>query len=386
MIRTAVALVVAAALLAPDPAVAAGGFYDPPAPLPKGHHGDLLRTAPYDDLLAIPGATNTKYLYRQRGVAGKNAGKGVATSAFVAVPEGEAPEGGWPVVAWGHGTTGLADRCAPTRTPSADDAAKHGALLESWVAAGFAVVRTDYEGLGTPGKHPYLNGVSAGRSMLDAVRAARRLDPSIGTDLVLAGHSQGAHAALWAAALAPSYTPELHERGTIAMAPPSQLTTVLEVLRTAGLSGGPSASLAYFLAGTAAADPSLRVKATVLSAKARALWPQLHQRCKPELAATDSFGGLASNRVIARTAKLGKVRRALAANDPRTLDIPAPVLLLQGTADTTVLRAWSDTLADQLAARGDDVDYRTYAGATHASLPEAAGADATAFLTQVLGR
>jgi hypothetical protein len=41
------------------------------------------------------------------------------------------------------------------------------------------VVQTDYEGLGTPGTHPYLNGPSEGRRVLDMVRAARRLDGSL---------------------------------------------------------------------------------------------------------------------------------------------------------------------------------------------------------------
>jgi dipeptidyl aminopeptidase/acylaminoacyl peptidase len=73
------------------------------------------------------------------------------------------------------------------------------ALLNRWLKAGYAVVQTDYEGLGTPGDHPYLIGVSEGRSVLDMVRAARKLDSSLGKRVVIAGHSQGGHAALWAA-------------------------------------------------------------------------------------------------------------------------------------------------------------------------------------------
>jgi acetyl esterase/lipase len=48
-------------------------------------------------------------------------------------------------------------------------------LLNRWLARGYAVVRTAYEGLGTPGVHPHLVGTSEGRSVLDMVRAARRL-------------------------------------------------------------------------------------------------------------------------------------------------------------------------------------------------------------------
>ena len=73
-------------------------------------------------------------------------------------------------------------------------------------------MRTDYEGLGTPGDHPYLIGVSEGRSVLDMVRAARKLDSNLGKRVVIAGHSQGGHAALWAASLQRSWTPELNAR------------------------------------------------------------------------------------------------------------------------------------------------------------------------------
>ena len=84
-------------------------------------------------------------------------------------------------------------------------------------------MRTDYEGLGTPGAHPYLIGRSEGHSVLDAVRAARKLDKRLGKRVVLAGHSQGGQSVLWAASLAPNYTPDLKVRGTVALAPVSHL-------------------------------------------------------------------------------------------------------------------------------------------------------------------
>ena len=81
--------------------------------------------------------------------------------------------------------------------------------LDAWLKAGFAVVRTDYQGLGTPGTHEYLVGQDEGHSVLDIVRAARQVDSTLGKRVIIGGHSQGGHAALWAAALAPKWTPEL---------------------------------------------------------------------------------------------------------------------------------------------------------------------------------
>ena len=95
--------------------------------------------------------------------------------------------------------------------------------LERWLNAGYAVVRTDYQGLGTPGVHGYLIGKDEGRSVLDIVRAARSVVGHLSNKVVIGGHSQGGHAALWAAALAKTWTPELKVAGTLAFAPASHL-------------------------------------------------------------------------------------------------------------------------------------------------------------------
>ena len=124
-------------------------------------------------------------------------------SGSLALPKGKAPKGGWPIITYAHGTTGAADSCAPTRGYDAGEPRSYAyPLLQRWLKAGYAVVRTDYEGLGTPGVHQYLVGESEGRSVLDAVRAARALEPRLSKRFVIAGHSQGGHAALFAAALA----------------------------------------------------------------------------------------------------------------------------------------------------------------------------------------
>ena len=58
------------------------------------------------------------------------------------------------------------------------------------------MLRTDYQGLGTRGVHPYLIGVSEGRSVLDIVRAARDYKKGlVSKKFIIAGHSQGGHAA-----------------------------------------------------------------------------------------------------------------------------------------------------------------------------------------------
>ena len=148
--------------------------------------------------------------YRSR----TNLGAATTVSGWIAKPDPRKhrrPAGGYPVLAFAHGTTGLADACAPTRRSSPSETIP---LLRNFLDKGFVVVATDYQGLGTEGLHHYLVGPTEGRSVLDSVRAARDFAQG-GADAVLFGHSQGGHAVIFANELAPSYAPELNIVGTI---------------------------------------------------------------------------------------------------------------------------------------------------------------------------
>jgi alpha/beta superfamily hydrolase len=129
-------------------------------------------------------------------------------SGIVALPPDPPPQQGYPVVSWAHGTLGLGDKCAPSRDSEkiAQILPEHHLinqapheLLNAFLRQGWAVVMTDYEGMGIPGPHPYLLGESEARDVLDMVRAARQLYPQISHRLAIVGHSQGGQAALFAA-------------------------------------------------------------------------------------------------------------------------------------------------------------------------------------------
>lgn len=355
-------------------------FYLPPDVLPAGTHGRLIWARPFQGPALLSGATNTLLLYTQQVIEGTT----VATSGFVAVPRGTPPPGGWPVVTWGHGTTGIADQCAPTRYDNPKNAATNVPLLKAWVNQGYAVVASDYEGLGTPGDHPYLDGPSEGRSMLDAVRAARQLNPDLSDRVLVAGHSQGGQAALWAASLAPTYTSDLHLGGTIAFAPESQARTVPDLIKTVSFTrtGG---TVALILRGAQIADPALDVQA-LLTPTARALWPQTLTDCAADLNTTGSFGGLPLDQILRADADTAALTQELTANDPTHLGISGPILLEQGLADTTVNPQNTTQLDAALGAAGDTVTEHTYLDATHATVISAATQDATTFLTQQLPR
>ena len=390
--RPALVVLAAVALLAPAATAQAAKqrtapaglkFYTPPKPLPAGRHGDVIWSRTVTGADALPhGARTTLVLYRSNALGGK----GIAVSGTVTVPKGKAPKGGWPIISWAHGTTGSADVCAPSRDSLSNPAHAYisyvNPVLDGWLQRGYAIARTDYEGLGTPGPHPYLIGHSEGRGVLDIARAARQLDPRIGRKLVIAGHSQGGQSALFAAADAKTWTPELQLRGVAAFAPASDiagLVAAAKVLTTpsglAGL-GGMILDSAVTASGVNAAD--------VASPEAVALLPQVQTKCLPQLSAADSWGALAPASIIRDGVDLSRLNAVLNGMDP-TLRITAPVLLIQGGNDTTVFKAYTDALDTRLVAKGDTVRYTPYPGVDHGGIVAAGAKETTTWLKQRLG-
>lgn len=138
----------------------------------------------------------------------------IPVSGTLYLPAGAPPPGGWPLLAWGHGTAGIADVCAPSWTTHDE---RDATYLNRWLGAGFAVVVTDYQGLGGPGPHPYLYWQAEARSVLDSARAAFAARPGlIANKVVVAGQSQGAGAALGAARLAREYASDVNVLGMVA--------------------------------------------------------------------------------------------------------------------------------------------------------------------------
>jgi uncharacterized membrane protein HdeD (DUF308 family)/alpha-beta hydrolase superfamily lysophospholipase len=364
-VGAAAALLVALALLAVSVTLhrdtpVPDAFYDAPADLPD-QPGRLLRAEPFTR--ALPdGAQAWRILHTTTGADGDQ----VTASAIVVAPANRST-GDLPVVAWAHGTTGVARGCAPSVLEDPFEAGATPAL-DRVVDNGWVMVATDYVGLGSEGEHAYLVGPPAGRAVLDAVRAARQLDDvSLGERTVVWGHSQGGHSALWAGALAPDYAPDAGVVGVAAMAPASNLPGLV-----ANLDEVPGGALfaSYVMEGYAVAYDDVRYQDYVRPS-ARVLVRELAARCLAEKSVAVSIveSLLLDRPVFTQSPTSGRFGDRLEANVPAA-PIEAPLLLAQGEADQLVLpAAQADYVAQRCAAYGD-VDYRTYAGRDHVPLVE----------------
>lgn len=357
-------------------------FYTPPDPLPAGAAGSLIRAERVTGVPLVPsGATVWRVLYHSRSIYGAD----IAVSGYVIVPPGRAPRGGFPVISWAHGTTGFNDICAPSLFNDLDG--EGGPYLtpdvSSYLAAGFEIAATDYEGLGTPGPHPYLLGESEGRSVLDAARAAEHVPGAhASSTVVIYGHSQGGQAALFAGQLAPTYAPDLHVIGVVAAAPATNLSLILE--NAASPAYGASVLLFSMPAALTWSEtyhdlPTSDLFTASGAALARSL---VGTGCLSQLASaiashhvtpSEVFApGMESNPVVVSHAKL---------NDPGRTRTEAPVLVVQGTADTTVPPTLTDMYVQDMACPiGDTVDYLHVNGATHATIVTEAEAPILAWM------
>jgi acetyl esterase/lipase len=309
-------------------------FYRPATVLASGAPGDVLSKEPIALAPDLHG-TGWKVTY----VSTTPAGDRVPVSGVLIQPLTPAPAGGYPVVVWTHGTTGLGDECAPSGyTPFNISGA--ATLLD----AGDVIAAPDYEGLGIPEEiHPYLVGEAEGHNALDAARAAQVVGG--GKVTVTWGWSQGGHASLFARQLQKTYAPELDFRGAVAQAPVTDVGTFL-------LPGRTSPEVFPF------------------TAEAILAWSEVYQETdltdlvvvadaeKARLAQQACTGDIVDN----TTRPLDEIFRAdpqnsstwkeaVRVNSVEVGDSIAPVLLTHGDADTTVPISGTLALHDELCAR-----------------------------------
>jgi alpha-beta hydrolase superfamily lysophospholipase len=353
---------------APDP----GPFYDPPAGADDAAPGALLRDEPF--AAGIPeGATAWRILYSTTGIDGRPVAASGLVIAGAAAREAARPR---PVLAWGHGTIGVARGCAVSLLP--DPSVALAKPMDRILDQGWVVVAPDYPGLGGPGAHPYLAGEVTGRSVVDGVRAAHALDTGMELDsrYVVWGESQGGHAALWTGQVAAEgYAPELTLLGVGAAAP----ATDLGPLMSAALATTPGRLLtALAVDSWTTVYPELDFDATVRR-RARSPIRAIGRRCL----APSLFGVAAHALRLPRTILTVDIatdpawKRRVTENTP-TGAIGVPILLAQGADDPLVAPAVQARYVAARCAAAEEIDLRSYPSG-HLDIMESAGPDLLAW-------
>ncbi len=330
-------------------------FYSFSEPIPT-KPGTLIKSAP----IAAPNVVGN--VYRVLYVSTTVANAPTPVTGLVMVPKTPPPAGGYPVVSWGHGTNGMADSCAPSLAP--DDAVPQINML---LAKGWEVTASDYQGEGTPGLLPYIAGDSAARNTLDIVRAARNLPAAHASDnYVVWGHSEGGQTAMFTLHIGPTYAPELHMKGVVAGAPPSQFNLIYSFLKTSPyryylLMAAGGLNVAY---GDAAAP-----LAQVLTPKGLSDVADLDKGCSDYL--SQQLGTVDISTVTkADPFTIPLWKTALEKNDPQqfTAKSSVPLLMIQGGNDEQIPVASTLILANHLCGLHQDLERWVYPGQSHAGV------------------
>lgn len=334
----------------PEPELFTGkleDFYVAPDPLPDGEPGDLIRIMEVDE---SDDARTLRIMYLSQDAQDADR----AVTGIITHPLEDAPDEGWPVVSWAHGTTGMAPPCAPSR---GDDP-----------APGFGIegvhVATDYIGLGPEGElHPYLSKEGEGHASVDIVRAARQLpDTGAGDHWLSVGHSQGGHGALAAHEVSDQYAPELELLGTAAFAPAAVFD------ETFGPADEIVTSIGGFMGfyGAAGEHPEMDLD-DYLTPEAAEAATAITEGCLPEIIEALLDVGI-DGFYTADPLETEPVRSVLLSNDVGSTAVDAPVLLVGGTDDPLVVVERVLALEERLCAVGQVTELVITEGADHDNL------------------
>lgn len=348
-------------------------FYTPPAPL-EGKPGDLLRVEPLGT--AVEGAQSLRILYLTELENGEVA----AASGMAFIPTAPSSNGPREIVAWTHGTTGEGDSCAPSRNPNPTSQLTE--FLPSMVQLGWALVATDYTGLGTPGVQAYLLKDQEVRDTVNSVRALQQIPgANVGARYGVFGHSQGGHTALWTGHLSKEFAPELDLLGVAAAAPAGELTQIIgqqwntvvgwvigaEVMR--------SWPIRY---------PGLAVD-EILSNPGQKNYDRLALACIKDagLEAEIRMDAFNEDFFVANPADDPGWSEALKEQTPPPLPNDMPLLLLQGTADEVVLPQPNAYLQRTWCEAGTHVNALWMGGVNHQLAAAIGGPTAVTWLQQI---
>ncbi len=343
--------------------------------------GRMLREEPLEAPLGLA-AAGRQYRILYSATDGLRGHGLVAVSGALFVPPGTPPKGGWPLLAWAHGTVGIADVCAPSWTVRSY---RDASYLDAWLRQGFAIIATDYQGLGTPGTHPYMDARVEAYSVLDSIRAAQRAHPELARQAILIGQSQGAAAAFASAAYAPEYVPHLTILGTIATGTPYLAPNAMAAASKHDPDEvRPQFAYTAFLVLAANAQSATPIDlASLFNPKARAIVEEARGACIAQMEADAVNAGITD-----RSAYRGSLMQAIGPYAKGflypTLKLAQPLFMGIGAKDVDATTASQLMLAHDACAAGSTVQAHLYAGLDHNATVNGSLKDSVPFARRLL--
>jgi hypothetical protein len=288
-------------------------------------------------------------------------------SGTVFVPRGKAPTGGWPVIAFGHPTTGTRTECAPSLDPTLLTIAP---IVTGLVKAGYLVVVSDYQGLGVSGSyHPYLEPKTAGFNLIDSVRAARKLVPDASDRWAALGGSQGGQAAWAANEVAPVYGVGLNLVGTVSFSAPLDISGIADLAAAGELSSEQRAVILAIVDSLAHENPGINLD-DYRRGVAKDQWDLL-LACKgfDTVRRTLVVNELTADDVRpASPAAADAMRTMLEQRALPQLPASAPMLVIYGGADSLVAAAWTDRALMRACGMGNIIQIQLQPDKGHADV------------------
>ena len=325
-------------------------FYSTPNPIPAGRPGELMRSEGFDEYQLPEGVSAFRILYHSRSADGED----VAASGVVLVPDEPPPAGGWPVIAWAHGFTGTARRCAPSLMRNLYE----GPFLSMYVKLGYAIVATDYVGLGTNFRNASVDMQSNAADVIYSIAASRAAVPQLGRKWVAMGESEGGLAALAIGELErdirdPDYL------GSIAVSGIADAKGLYEQI--AKDSPGQFVFLAY---GVQTLYPRFQVN-EVLTEKALALYRQIENAC----AVTSTDSEVPANHMLKPNWEdNGFMQQFFARNTVGQKPASGPLLIISSDADPVVRTGLTARAVTRMCKQRDAVQFHKYQSAEFARL------------------
>ena len=340
--------------------------------------GTLLASSRLQRKLWIP--SQTRKAFALKYVTTNAFGRNAASTGTVFIPKGSPPRGGWPVISWAHGTSGLGDRCAPSKAgpvlPERD-----WPYLARWMKEGYAIVASDYVGLGTRGLMAYLHGASTAHSVVDIVNAGQRFSrrklgrkQRLSSRWVTIGQSQGAGGAIFTARFATDFGGRrLHYLGAVGTGTPANVERVMTLLGpgipTAAVLPRLTVPVSYIFTSLRYVHPELGID-EILTAAGRKYLKLAETKCpfslEKKLAGVD-VGDFFTRPVMTLPGFAETVRAYMGMPED---GFDRPFFMGHGLRDLEVPYATTAAYVAALVVNGEPVTFRTYANDHSGTLVE----------------